>query len=309
MTVKLSRKFHGQRNASEAGSFGACRELTIAGAILLIWGVVLGSTAEGAVFSCEDRLLVNYDQALKGMPDNRLPGRAGLPLGPNDLKLRPGPPVLVEGEPVIYALLLHRRLGEDGHVARPASLGWTIAMRLDSVDRAGRSRGISGYRHWEVGRLREPERQFDLPTRKAGLYRVSMTIEKHGRTLVRYRQFAVVLARRENLSISIQGDGPYRAGAVVAARIENHGTEEAEAPVGTGLSVERLEEGSWKAVDVSESPSVMFGDPEFIPRGRASRCSYFQIPVDSAPGEFRFSAVVQSGLGKPRKVVGLFGVS
>jgi len=298
------REIGGQRNASRIGSLVA-----IAGAVLVIWGMTLGSTAKGAAFSCEDRVLVNHNRALEAMPDNRLPGGAGLPFGPSNLELRPGPSIMVEGEPVIYTLGLRGQLEEDGRTARPAGLGWTITMRLDSVDRVGRPKGMSGRRRWIVRRLSDHERQFKLSTDEPGLYRVLVTIEKHGRTRARYRQFLQVLPRKEKLSIRIQGDSPYRLGTVVTARVENWGTVEADAPTGTGLSAERFENGSWKAVEASGSPSVMFEDPEFLPRGRASGCSYFPIPVNSVPGEFRFSTVVQSESGNPRRIFERFAVS
>lgn len=296
-----------RRDQSQAGCIN--RRLVIVGAVLAIcWSAALGSTAKGAAFSCRDRVLTDYGRGLKKMPNDRLPGPKGLPFGPGDLKLRPGQSVMVAGEPITYTLVLRRQISGNGRVARPASLDWTVALKLESVNRHGRPKGVSGQRRWWVRKLRNPERQFALRADDPGFYRVSVTIQKHGGPdLASFRQFVRTLPRREKLSVKIRDGKTFQPGDTVTARIENRGTAEAQLPAGAGLAVERLEGDHWQEVKADEPPSVMFEDPEFLPRGRASGCSFFTIPTDSAPGGFRFSAAVQAG-GKLRKVVEQFAV-
>jgi hypothetical protein len=143
-----------------------------------------------------------------------------------------------------------------------------------------------------------------------GLYRVSVKIQKlGGPILASYRQFIRVLPRRQNLAIAIRGDSIFQPGETVVARIENRGTVEALLSTGSGLTVERLEGEAWKRVERPEPPSVQFEDPEFLPGGRASRCSFFTIPTESVSGAYRFRAVVEARFGKRRKVIAQFAVS
>lgn len=291
------------------GLQGFYRWAMISGLVLAIWPAALVSTARGAEFSCSDRVLIDYARTLKGMPNDHLPDQAGLPFGPSGLELKPGRSIMVNGEPVSYVLMSHRATTGDGRLVQPASLGWTVMLKLVPVNRQGRPRGVSEQRRWQVKKLRYPERRFELPTRNAGFYRVSVTIQKDsGATLANYRQFIRVLPLREELSIRIRDGGAQQPGETVGARIENRGTVEAVAPTGTRLTVEHLEYGLWKEIEVDEPSSVMFEDPEFIPRGRASQCSFFTIPTASPPGAYRFSAIVQMGHRRPQRVIRKFSV-
>lgn len=285
-------------------------ELLIVGVALAIWGMVLEQAASGAEFSCRNRVLFDYARVLKGMPSNHLPGQGGLPFGPADLHLEVGRSVVVEEEAVSFTLALRRPISSDGHVAQPANLGWTVALTLVPVNRIGHPTARPERRRWRVKRLRDPERRFDLRT-APGLYRASMTFRRVGeQTLATYRQFVRVLPLREKISIGVRDGTAYHPGDVVGARIENRGTNEALLPMGSGLVAERLEGETWVKVEAGEkAPSVMFEDPEFLPRGRASGCSFFTIPLDSASGSFRFSAVVQTGSSKVRRVVRQFVVA
>jgi hypothetical protein len=284
--------------------------LLIAGLMLAIWGTVLGQTASGAEFSCRDRLLFDYSRVLKGMPSNHLPGQSGLPFGPADLGLKAGRSVVVEGEPISFTFMLNRSTSADGHLVQPANLGWTFALTLDPVNRLGHPMGIPERRRWRVKRLRDPKRRLTLRA-GPGLYRASVTIrEGGGRTLAIYRQFLRVLPLRERVRIEIRDGTTYQPGDTVAARIENHGTREAALPMGSGLVAERLEGETWvKAEADGGAPSVMFEDPEFLPRGRASGCSFFTIPPGSASGLFRFNTAVQTGSAKVRHVLRQFVVA
>lgn len=280
--------------------------ITLSTLALLVAG--LGSTAKGAEFSCRERVLIDYAQALERMPGDRLPGES-LPFAPRDLKLRPARSVVVEGEPVSYTLSLNRPISGNGDLVRPARLGWVIAMRFDSVGRSRRSLAPVRERRWRVGKLRRPERPLDVRV-DPGLYRVSVKIQKLGcPILASYHQFIRVLPRRQNLAIAIRGDSIFQRGETVVGRIENRGTVEALLSTGSGLAVEHLVGESWERVEHAESPSVQFEDPEFLPGGRASRCSFFTIPAESVSGAFRFSAVVQTRFGKQRRVVEQFVVS
>ncbi len=285
-------------------------ELLIVGAALAIWGMALEQTASGAEFSCRNRVLFDYARVLKGMPSNRLPGQGGLPFGPADLHLKAGGSVVVEGEAVSFTLVLGRPISSDGHVAQPANLGWTVALTLVPVNRVGHPTGPPDRRRWRVERLRDPERRFGLRA-SPGLHRASMTFRRvGGRTLATYRQFVRVLPLREKINIGIRDGTAYQPGDMVAARIENRGTNEALLPMGSGLVAERLEGETWvKAETGGKAPSVMFEDPEFLLRGRASGCSFFTIPLGSASGSFRFSAIVQTGSTKARRVVRQFVVA
>jgi hypothetical protein len=280
--------------------------ITLSTLALLVAG--LESTAKGAEFSCQDRVLIDYAQALERMPGDRLPGE-NLPFAPRDLKLRPARSVVVEGEPVSYTLSLKRPIAGNGDLVRPAQLGWVITMKSYSVDQSGRSLALVRERRWRVGKLRRPERPLDVRV-DPGLYRVSVKIQKFGGPiLASYHQFIRVLPRRQDLNIAIRGDSIFQPGETVVGRIENRGTVEALLSTGSGLAVERRVGESWERVEHAESPSVQFEDPEFLPGGRASRCSLFTIPTESVSGAYRFSALVETRFGKQRKIIGQFAVS
>lgn len=282
--------------------------LLIAASMLAAWGMSLEANASGAQFSCRNRVLVDYSEALPGMPTDRLLGRGGLPSGPADLDLRAGRSVMVEGEPISFALVLDRPVSRDGRVKRAAKLDWTFALTLDPVNRRGHPSGAPEQRHWHVGQLRYPERRFDIRA-DPGLYRASVKIQKvGGPTVANYRQFIRVLPLRDKISIRIRDGGAYHPGDTVVARVENRGTREALLPAGSGLVAERLEGGAWvKAEANGETPSVMFEDPEFLLAGRASGCSYFTIPSNPS-ASYRFSVVAQMGPGETRRVVRTFAV-
>jgi hypothetical protein len=283
------------------------RRLVATAMALALWAACLGSAAQASELSCRDHLLVDYAQPLEKMPGNVLPGQV-LPFGPTDLEWRSGRSVVVAGNPISYTLRLPRSVSEDGRVVRPARLGWDLGMRVDSVNRHGRPTGLVRERRWRVGVLRHPERWFEVHA-GPGLYRVSVKLRRlGGARLASYRQFIRVLPRRQNLRIGIRGSGSYRPGETVVGRVENRGTLEALLRAGTGLSVERRHDGAWTKVEADEPPSVTFGPSEFLAGGRASGCSFFTIPSDAEPGEYRFSAVVEAGRGKPRSIYRQFAV-
>jgi hypothetical protein len=289
---------------------GARELVLIVGSMLALCGMPLEATASGAQFSCRDRVLVDYGEALKGMPSDHLPGQGGLPAGPADLGLKAGRSVTVEGEPISFGLVLDRPVGGDGRVERPANLDWTIALALHPVNQLGHPSGAPERRRWRVKQLRHPERRFDIRA-DPGLYRVSIAIRKiGGQVFANYRQFIRVLPVRDKIGIRIRGVvSAYHPGDTVVARVENRGTREALFPDGSGLVTERLEAGQWmRAEPDGEAPSVMFEDPEFLQAGRASGCSYFTIPTNPVSTSFRFSVVAQIGPGSPRKVVRTFAV-
>lgn len=282
-------------------------KLAAAALTLALWAAIAGSAAQASDLSCRDRLLVDYAQPLEKTPGNLLPGQA-LPFGPTDLEWRSGRSIVVAGGPISYTLRLPRSVSEDGRLVRPARLGWDLGMRVDSVNRHGRPTGFVRQRSWKVGILRHPYRWFEVHA-GPGLYRVSMELRRlSGAPLADYRQFIRVLPRRQDLRIGIRGGGSYRPGETVVGRVENRGTLEALLPAGTGLSVERRQDGAWTKVEADEPPSVTFGPSEFLAGGRASGCSFFTIPADSEPGEYRFSAVVEAGSGKWRSIYRQFTV-
>lgn len=281
---------------------------TIMATALVMWATALGVTAEGAEFSCRDRVLINYAKPLEKMPRDYLPGER-LPFAPPDLELRAGPSVVVQGDSVSYTLALTRPIAEDGRVTRPARLHWTVDMRFDSVDAHGWPLGTVRQRRWNLGVLRYPERQLDTRV-GPGFYRVSLKIRKAGGPILSsYRQFIRVLPHRPNLKVGIRGGSSFQRGEIVAARVENPGTLEAFLPAGSGLTLERLNGERWTKVEADEPPSVMFEDPEFLPGGRASQCSFLPIPADSEPGTFRLKAAVKAGSTKARSIFRHFLVS
>lgn len=284
--------------------------LIISALVLAILAVGSRSTAKGAEFSCQDRVLTDYAQPLRKMPADRLPGER-LPFAPRDVELRPAQSVMVEGAPIAFALELARPASADGRTARPVNLNWEFTLRLETVNQLGRPTSVSGQRSWRVRKLRHPARLLALRA-DPGLYRVSVSIRKIGgrnHALANFWQFVRVLPLRKKLSVGIRGGKTFQPGETIAARVENRGTREALLPAGSGLTVEHLEGRLWVEAESEEPPSMMFEDPEFLPGGRASRCSFFTIPADSAEGAFRFSAVVQTGSGTPRTVYEQFAVS
>lgn len=283
------------------------RKLAAATLALVLWAAIAGSAAQASDLSCRDRLLVDYAQPLEKMPGDLLPGQA-LPFGPTDLEWRSGRSVVVAGDPISYTLRLPRSVSEDGRLVRPARLGWDLGVRVDSVNRHGRPTGLVRERRWRVGVLRHSVRWFEVHA-GPGLYRVSVGLRRlGGARLASYRQFIRVLPRRQNLGIGIRGGGSYRPGETVVGRVENRGTLEELLLGGTGLSVEHRQDGAWARVEPDEPPSVTFGPSEYLAGGRASGCSFFTIPADSEPGEYRFSALVEAGRGKFRSIYRQFAV-
>jgi hypothetical protein len=285
--------------------------LLVAGLMLAVYGTPSEAGASKARFSCQERVLIDYDEVPRGMPNNRLPREGGLPAGPADLSLKAGRSVTVEGEPISFTLDLDRSSSSsgDGSVERPANLDWTFALTLDPVNRLGNPSGAPKQRRWRLRQLRYPERSFDIHA-DPGLYRASVTIRKiGGRILASYRQFIKVLPLRDMLSIGVRDGGEYHAGDTVVARVENRGTREVRLLEGSALVTERLEGGTWvKAEKDEDLPSVLYRGPEFLPAGKASGCSYFTVPSDPVTAAYRFSLVAETGSGKARRVVRAFAV-
>jgi hypothetical protein len=241
------------------------------------------------------------------MPPDRLPGDT-LPFAPEGVVLSPPRPVMVKGKSIAYTLALGRSPSPDGSSAQSVKLGWAITLRLESVDRLGGLINVSRERSWRLGRIQTPERQFAFPA-APGFYRVAASIHTLGgraQTLARFWRFVRVLPDRQKSRVEIRGDRAFQPGETIAARIENSGTSEALLPNGSGLTTESLEGGQWMKIGAKEPPSVLFEDPEFLPAGRASRCTFFTIPTESPSTAFRFSAVVQSRAAKPRTIFGQF---
>lgn len=264
--------------------------------------------AYGKEFSCRDRTLKDYNSIFGDLPHNRLPQTKGLGFGPKDLVLRTPSSTLVEGAPVQYTLALDRPLLGDGRLARPALLGWEILLRVDAVDGSGRPLDRSVKQRWNLKQLRYPEKSFGIE-RGRGLYRVTLLFkDQQGSKLGILRQFLQILPVREMVGIALRNDSKFGLGESGVARLENWGTTEVLLPVGAGLSVEHFEGEEWVEVVNDESPSAIFEDPEFLPRGRASGCSFFEIPTTAAPGAYRLSTIVASELGGRRRVSRAFTV-
>jgi hypothetical protein len=274
---------------------------------LVVWTVGHTSTAEGAEFACGDRVLTDFGKPLEGLPGDRLPG-GSLPFAPNGVELRAGRSIIVDGEPILYALVLNRFAPADGSGLRPVALDWVLSFGLEPVDRLGRPTAVAARRSWRIGELGSSERRFGLRA-DPGLYRVSIGIRgRGGPVLGGYRQFVRVLPVRRDLGIAIRGGRSFRPGDTVTARIENRGTGEVLLPTGSGLELERLEGGRWIPTLSEEAPSVLFEDPEFLAGGRASRCTVATIPSDSTPGMFRYSVEAHAGAGGIRTLLGRFFV-
>ncbi|MDQ2629828.1 MAG: hypothetical protein M3Y75_02475, partial [Actinomycetota bacterium] len=155
---------------------------------LVIWIAGSSSAANGSSFSCSDRLLTDYARVLRDMPNNHLP-QGRLSSAPSDLELKPGSSVLVSDQPIAYILDLDRSLSDEGRVVQPARLGWSITMRLASVNRLGKPIAITHQRRWRVDTLRYPERRLAIKS-GPGLYRLSVSIERFtGLDLASYHQF------------------------------------------------------------------------------------------------------------------------
>lgn len=284
------------------------KSLIIGVPVLALWVGVISTTAMASGFTCEDRELTDYARPLKQMPASHLPG-GQLPFAPRDVEWRSGPSVVVMDDSISYALALHRPISGNGLVARPAQLNWAIGARVELVNDRGRSISLVRRRQWRLGKLRYPERHLDVQV-SPGLYRVSLKIRKFGGPLLaRYWQFVRVLPLRENLRVGLRGGSHFKPGETLVARIENRGTTEARLPHGSGLAVERLQDGSWTRIEANEPPSTVFEDPVFLLGGRSSECTFFPIPLEVSSGVYRFSGVVETVFGKTRQIIRQFAVS
>lgn len=139
-------------------------------------------------------------------------------------------------------------------------------------------------------------------TRKVGpgIYRLAMRIlDRRGRSLGTYFAIFNILPRRLGVRVSTNGSH-FAAGSTVLGRVENYGTVDALLPESSALTVERWNASSWDVVLIGHPNAIPVVDPEFLPRGKASECTYFKVAAGIAPGKYRFSVLFEP-LGAKRR--------
>lgn len=283
------------------------RGAVVALAALLALALAPASASAVAPAFCKGRMVRDDARPLRHMPGEHPPPEGELPFGPRNLSmyaLNFGAKVVLDGSHLGY------RFAAKGGNARVLHLNWDVRAVLKRVDRRGRVLGLDGAVHRRLGEVEGLEDlQFSFPAHP-GLYEVDISFQTlAGRKLASYSEHFRVVPRRVKLRVAVSGD-TFKAGETAYARVLNLGT--VPAILRPSLPVDREEGGAW--IRVAEPPVSKESIEEFrwtVGGGQASPCVAFQIPVDAAPGSYRFtsSALVFGQAVHRRTLIGAFEIS
>lgn len=236
---------------------------------------------------CERQQLHDFLAPLERMPKLRQPPRnEGIGFGPEKLRLRAAPSMLVGGGEVGATLAIAQRRG--------LRLPWTATATLVEVNGKGRPAGKPRRLVKRVGWLKPfkgDRLRFKVPDDPA-FYRVTVVFRgASGQKLGRFGFYYRVVRPIQRAILRLDASS-YRPETTVFARVENFGT----LPVWYGVpySIERLVSGSW--VEAPESPDGPWILPLLSsPPGYSGPCNGFWIPGSTPPGRYRFVKPLDSG--------------
>jgi hypothetical protein len=241
--------------------------------------------------NCHTRLLVDYQKSLREMrPIHRLP-RTSDPFVPSRLSFGPGR--LRMNEIGDSALPGPRDVGFELSVVPKAGLGpveldWHVVSQLALVKRSGAVAKELRLKRTNIGRLRaDGSEGVDLTLtapRRSGFYRVQTSFfDAAGRRLGGYAEYFRILRRRGEFRASVS-PRHLHGGDVLTSRVESSGT----LPIlfGNFFAIDRFEGGEWQLDPMT--PRGFAGVAYAMYPGLANECMKVRLPLDVAPGHYRF---------------------
>jgi hypothetical protein len=159
-----------------------------------------------------------------------------------------------------------------------------VTAKLDRVNSAGRVRGSAGFKQVRGLHFRSSHTlAFELPEEPA-LYRLEVVFRDHsGKRLGRFGRNLRVLKSHSDEQLTLL-QSAYQAGETVAPRLENEGTD--RLLLGLGYGIEEFDGTDWVATSLGPEFFLLIGLSSFP--GEAASCWKFTIPMDTAPGRYRF---------------------
>jgi len=265
------------------------RVLSIAAFLLLTLGVA--ETAQGVEMHtyghpfCQGAKVRDYEAPLDGLPAIRhVRLDEDLPFGPRNMS--------------IYQSALSRvivgkggfgyRFFDDTYgIRKKVDLDWDVKTSLSRIDRRGEVlREVASQDQYfgVVTEIGEMSFWLDAPPGPA-LHRYDIEFRDHGSGVVlgSYSEYLRVVRPTFHAGIAVNRD-QVRPGQKVFARVENHGTSWIS--FGLAYEVQRREGGRWVEQDLGVDGWLL---PLILMSGGSSGwCMPYLVPVDAAPGRYRF---------------------
>jgi hypothetical protein len=254
---------------------------------------------------CHRRYAHDYAAPLAQMPPAHALPEGELPFGPRNLSVH----TIGTTHVVLSGSRLGFRFAGKNAPHRVIELGWRVKATAWAVDADGHTLRRLGSTGWHVDRIRDLDKlQLAFPATRPGFVRVDVRVATlAGRSLGSYRDYFRVLKRTNEVRIAT--DRPsVRPGETIVGLLENPGAGEIDTK--RALTVERLAAGTWEVVPQPPSPLSIKDWSWLIAPGEVSRCNRFDVPVDAAPGRYRFAAKVnEANTRKKVTVTGGFEVT
>jgi hypothetical protein len=257
---------------------------------------------------CRGATEVDYEAPLAELPplSSNTP-RGDLDIGPPRLRLYPvGDSISVGGGAFGFELGVRRQA-----VHQTVRLNGYTELELDRVDRRGHAVETVIARKRALGVVAGPTfngRPFlaKVPARP-GLYSFQARLrDSQGASAGRYASYLRVVRPVTDVRLMTHR-GPFPPKGLTWFWVENRGTREVD-PLGREFALEVFEGGSWlKAPGNPHRFPKVKAKP--LPAGKASGCTYFQIPPEAHPGLYRFSKDVILESGAKRQLTAEFEVS
>ena len=271
----------------------------VAGVLLVSLVCAPAAAAEAPSF-CRERFVRDYEAPLREMPRLRPPPQGELPFGPRNFSIHriDRTSLALEGSRFGY------RFGGKNEGARVLNLNWRASAVAHVVDANGRVKRTFGVRRWRVHRVKDLDPlELAFPADHPGFYRVDLRIAAlDGRRHVAYRDYFRVLRRSNDVAIEVSAESVHPGESIWGA-LEYRGAGNLSSR--GYLGVERDEGGTWVPVMQPPSPRSVAGWNWLLSSGEIAHCDRFDVPLDAAPGTYRFSTLVN--LANTQKKVAVTG--
>jgi hypothetical protein len=252
---------------------------------------------------CRDFVTVNYAGPLERLVPIRRPppNEERLPFAPHGITLRVPMPTVLVGKAEIGL-----ELEQHGEVA--PSLDWTVVSSLSRVKKDGAVTKVIRYKRQHVDHIarEHPQRatfSFNVSGRPS-IYAVSSTFfDASGRRLGSYSEYFRIVKHRTEYHQSVSPRMAH-GGDILISRTENPGTT--GLGFGNGFAIDRFTDGEWNLDPIT--PTGFAGVYIDLFGGATFECRIMRLPIDMAPGHYRFRKKVEVFFHKPHTIAADFFV-
>jgi hypothetical protein len=259
---------------------------------------------------CKRRLAVDYAAPLAGMPGARPVPEGELPFGPRNFSVHTIGHIIGRPHVALAGSNYGYTFAAKNEPYRVLNLGWRLQATAVAIDREGHARRELGTRGWHVTKIKELSKlQVAFPATQPGFVRVDVRISTlRGRTLGAYRDYFRILKPSSDVRLAVE-DASIHPGERAVGLVENRGASNLSSVSGF-LEVEHFTGGAWMTVPQRIGPQSIVPYDFFLAPGENARCYGYDVPADSEPGRYRFSASAFVGnLNRKVMVTGPFFVA